>query len=87
MRKILNELYEKNSAMRIVVNAISVETVCEMREMLRKFPVAEEEIVQIQASRAKKAGSYQLMQAENPVWIFSFRFTPKPCETEAVHEH
>ena len=87
MRKILNELYEKNSAMRIVVNAISVETVCEMREMLRKFPVAEEEIVQIQASRAKKAGSYHLMQAENPVWIFSFRFTPKPCETEAVHEH
>lgn len=87
MREILSALYKKNNTMRIVVNAISVETVSEMQKMLVEFPVEDEEIVQIQASRAKKAGSYHLMQAENPVWIFSFRFAPTDRRSEEVHEN
>lgn len=76
MKEIIAALHEKNPRMHVVINAISVETICEIREVLAQYPVEEEEIVQLQASRAKKAGAYHLMQAENPVWICSFTFVP-----------
>ena len=74
MKEILNTLYLINPNMRVVVNAISIETICEMKEMLSLYKMEVEDIVQVQISRAKKVGSYHLMQAENPVWIYAFRF-------------
>lgn len=71
---ILRVLYRKNPHMRIVINAISMETIAELKEVLDTFPVAEEEILQMQVSRVKKLLSYHLPQAENPVWICSFTF-------------
>ena len=58
-----------------MINAISMETIAELTELLRdpEFPV-EADIVQLQASRAKQIGAYHLMQAENPVWICALRF-------------
>ncbi len=72
--EILQVLYRKNPHMRIVINAISMETIAELKEVLEAFPVEEEEILQMQVSRVKKLGSYHLPQAENPVWICSFTF-------------
>ena len=80
MKEILTELYRKNSSMRVVINAISLETISELQQLLSEYPVTEEEIVQMQVSRTKKAGGYHLMQAENPVWIFSFNFMPEKEE-------
>lgn len=71
---ILRVLYRKNPHMRIVINAISMETIAELKEVLDTFPVSEEEILQMQVSRVKKLLSYHLPQAENPVWICSFTF-------------
>ena len=71
---ILQVLYRKNPYMRIVINAISMETIAELKEVLDTFPVEEEEILQMQVSRVKKLLSYHLPQAENPVWICSFTF-------------
>ena len=71
---ILRVLYRKNSHMRIVINAISMETIAEFKEVLDTFPVEEEEILQMQVSRVEKLGGYHLPQAENPVWICSFTF-------------
>ena len=71
---ILQVLYRKNPHMRIVINAISMETIAELKEVLDTFPVEEEEILQMQVSRVKKILSYHLPQAENPVWICSFTF-------------
>ena len=75
LREILTCLREKNPGIRIVINAISMETIAELTELLRdpEFPV-EADIVQLQASRAKQIGAYHLMQAENPVWICALRF-------------
>ena len=72
--EILQVLYRKNPHMRIVINAISLETIAELREMVEAFPVEEEEILQMQVNRVKKLGSYHLPQSENPVWICSFTF-------------
>lgn len=74
LKEILTALYEKNPAMRIVINAVSMETICEIKEVLAQFDVEEAELVQLSASRAKKTGNYHLMQAQNPVWICSFWF-------------
>lgn len=82
LKEILESLYQMNPYMRVVINAVSMETICEIKEMLGRYPVVNEEIVQIQASRAKKAGKYHFMSAENPVWICSFHF----CENQVSRE-
>lgn len=74
MREILDLLYEKNPKMRIVISAVTMETICEIQSICKLYPMEEEEIVQMQISRAKSAGSYHLMRAENPVWLCAFRF-------------
>ena len=50
---ILRVLYRKNPHMRIVINAISMETIAELKEVLDTFPLEEEEILQMQVSRVK----------------------------------
>lgn len=44
--------------MRIVINAISMETIAELQEVLEAFPVEDGEILQMQVNRVKKLGSY-----------------------------
>lgn len=74
MKEILQSLYRLNPWMRIVISAVSLETICEIWEVLSSFPVKGEEIVQLQVSRAREVGNYHLMQAENPIWLCSFGF-------------
>lgn len=74
MEEILRALYEKNPSMRVVMTLISLESVGQLSGILKRLPIAGEEIVQVQVSRAKKAGGYHLMQAENPVYLCSFDF-------------
>lgn len=75
MQEILAVLYQKNPKARIVINAITLETVSVVTRLLKTLPVEKEEVIQLQVSRAKAAGGYHLMQAENPVYILSFFFT------------
>ena len=84
LKEILASLRQINPKMRVVVNAVSIETICEMREILSMNDmIKEEEVVQLQVSRAKKAGSHHLMQSENPVWICAFDFCGDEPERKA----
>ena len=74
LSELLTALYEANPTMRVVVNAVSLETISELTKLVKSYPTEQEEIVQLQASRAVMAGSYHLMRAENPVYICSFTF-------------
>ena len=74
MKEILDALYKRNSFMRIVINAVTLETLCELKEILGEYPIVNEEFVQMQVARSKTVGSYHMMQAENPVWICAFDF-------------
>ena len=56
------------------METISMETICEIKEIMSAYDVKNEDIVQLQVSRSKQIGHYHLMQAENPVWICSFEF-------------
>ena len=75
LKEILAALRQINPKMRVVITAVSMETICEIKEILSMDDMIKEpEVVQLQVSRAKKAGSHHLMRAENPVWIFAFDF-------------
>ena len=71
LREILSLILEKNPAAKIVINAITLETQAEAKacgEMFNEF-----EAVSVNISRSRTAGDYHLMNALNPVWIFTMR--------------
>ena len=74
LREILWTLYRKNTHMRIVVNAVSMETICQMQELLKELPVEQEEILQLSVMKTKQLGGYHMLQAANPVYIYAFTF-------------
>ena len=74
LREILWTLYRKNSHMRIVVNAVSMETICQMQELLKELPVEQDEILQLSVTKTKQLGGYHMLQAANPVYIYAFTF-------------
>ncbi len=75
LKEILETLRQINPNMRIVIHAVSMETICELKELLSvQEQIKDNTIVQIQVSRAKKVGNYHLIQSENPVWICAFSF-------------
>jgi len=79
--EILNALYQKNPTMRIVMNAISLESIAQMQELVKKYPVGDLDVTTVSVSKAKQVGNYHLMQAANPVTIFSFTFREKEKPT------
>ncbi len=77
LKDILTTLYKKNNSMRVVMNAVSLESVSEMTMALKEFPVVDDEVIQVSISKARKISSYHMMTANNPVFIFSFTFAGK----------
>lgn len=75
LKEILTLLQQINPQMQIVINAVSWETICELKELVTAFEIKDAEIVQLQVSRAKQLGNYHLMQSENPIWICAFTFS------------
>ena len=71
LREILELLLEKNPKVRLVINAITLETVSEANACLKELPFTDVEITQIQTAKSKKVGSYQMMLGQNPVYIFA----------------
>lgn len=69
MDGIVERLLALNPGVRIVVNAIALESVGEIAAMARKFGFDDAEIVQMNLSRSRAAGRYHLMTGLNPIWI------------------
>ena len=65
-------LLEKNPKVRIVINAIALETVAEAMALQERFSLEDLEVAQIMASRGKKVGRYEMMMGQNPVYVISF---------------
>lgn len=78
MEEILRCVWDKNPNACVVVNAVSLETISEITQFVKKFPQLQgrslvTSAVQLQASRSRKIGDYHLLQAENPVMIYQLR--------------
>ena len=74
LEEILEALHKKNPHVRVVMNAVTLESIASMQGVLEKYPVRNTEVVSVNVSRSEEAGQYHLMRASNPVYIFSFEF-------------
>lgn len=71
LKEILKALYRKNPQLRLVISAVTLETLSEALRCLSAMPFEEPEIVSVTAARAKKAGNSHLMTGQNPVYLIA----------------
>lgn len=69
LKDMLDTIYAKNSNVRIVMNAITIETIAEISNYYAQNDNYTIEIVNAFVARSKKLGSYNLMMAQNPVYV------------------
>lgn len=70
LRKIVGILLEKNPCIRIVITAVTLQTLGEAQAVLSEngFKIR---VLCVNVARAQKLGEYDLMMAENPVYILA----------------
>lgn len=73
LEEILLCLWEKNPGVRIVINAISLETIAEVTQLIKTYNFSQKEIVQVNIAKAKEIGSYQMMMGQNPVYVVTLQ--------------
>jgi len=71
LAEILELLVKKNPGIRVVVNAITLETLTEAVSQFKNLGFEDIDIVQIFAAHGKAAGNYHMMLGQNPVFIIS----------------
>ena len=69
LKDIVKCLLDKNPDIRIVINAVTMETAGEIVSVIKELDLVEEEIISVSVDRTRKAGRYHLMDAQNPVYI------------------
>ena len=69
--EIIKLALERNPAVRVVLNTVTVETFAEAIEALKTMPVKGLDIAQLSVARSRKSGGYHLMTALNPVFVIS----------------
>ena len=70
MEGIFKEILGKNPNCRIVVSAIAVQTLSAALEAFAAFGI-EPEVVQVQASSAKRVAGLDMLMAKNPIFLVS----------------
>lgn len=75
MKSILSSVLDKNPGARICATAISLESAAELTECMKSFGFDDYEVVSLTVSKNRKAGSYNLMTGQNPIWIFTMQKT------------
>lgn len=69
--EMLDVIYAKNSSCRVVINAITVETLAEVAAYYKEHQEYSLEIVNVFVARSKHLGNYNLMMAQNPVYVMT----------------
>lgn len=73
MKEIIALALSKTPDARIVATAVTLESVSELTSVMKEFGPGESEAVLLSVSRDRKAGPYHLMNALNPVYIFTMQ--------------
>ena len=77
LKDIVTDALRKNPNVRLVVNSVTLETISETLELPRVCAVEQEEIVCVNVANSRHLGRYNLMTAQNPVYIAVFRGKPQ----------
>lgn len=73
MKEIISLLLQKNPDVRIVATAIALESVGELTECMKHFRFEHTEVISMTVARNRKAGPYNLMTGQNPIFIFTMQ--------------
>lgn len=73
LKEILSVVFGKNRRARVVINAITPETLFQAMEASGELGVWEEEIIQVSVSRFEKRGKYHLQMGTNPVFVITLQ--------------
>ncbi len=68
LNQIIDIIFGKNGNARIVINAVTLETIIEVQSIIKEKGL-HGDITCITVSKAKEAGNYHMMMGLNPVWI------------------
>lgn len=71
LASILDDLYDKNEACRMVITAISLETLAAVTAYYAARNGYQLDITQVSTARSKRVGQHHLMMAQNPVYIMT----------------
>lgn len=82
--EILDAIRKKNPFVRVVLNAISLETMMQVLKYTEENEIEEAEVIQVAVSRAKKVGSYHMMNGQNPIYVISF--TSRPAKRKQIRK-
>ncbi|MCR5388625.1 MAG: precorrin-6A reductase [Lachnospiraceae bacterium] len=69
--EIVKTVLEKNPDVRIVINAVTAESIAESVNCVNELKLKNIDIVQLSAARGRALGRYHLMTAINPIFIIS----------------
>lgn len=64
---------DKRRKIRVVISTVTLETEMEIYDLIKKYEPEDLDIVEVNISKARKMGRYNLMKAENPIKIISFK--------------
>ncbi len=73
LKDIIKTLLDKNPEIKVVINAITLETLLDALNCIKEFNVKDIDITQVTISKNKKLGNYNLMTGQNPIYIISFK--------------
>lgn len=73
LRGIVRAIFEKRPGARVVANAVTLETACELLRLADECCPEGAECVQLTVARGRKAGAYHMMTGMNPVWILAMQ--------------
>jgi precorrin-6Y C5,15-methyltransferase (decarboxylating) len=71
MQSVLDSLYAMNPECRVVINVIALETLTEVVAYYKSKPEFTLDVVNIFAAGNKKLGRYNLMMAQNPIYVIT----------------
>ncbi len=73
LREIVALVLEKNPNARLVLTAVTLESVAEMDRLIKEFHFTDTDVTCLNVSCARELGPYHLMTAQNPVYLFTLQ--------------
>ena len=71
MEQILTLIFQKNRKCRVVLTTVSLDSLAEVMEILKKQNRYDADIAQLQVAKRKMVGSYSMMMGQNPIYIIT----------------
>ena len=84
LQDILRTLSQKKAEIRIVLTAVTTETLMEMMQCVKHYKLLNPDMSQISVTRLQPVGAYHMFQAQNPIFILAADLVAEECGQEGV---